>query len=141
MNRVYEKWINKFSFDDGTIIKTLQPWLQTRYPDAIDDIFYCHEFITKRRSDNFSIALTFPVAIYYDQCPSSRAHPIRHLCHNPRCARPQHLLTEAKKFNDADRHCLYQLQNSSPDQLIQCASSTPCLSCVNPWGQSILDCK
>jgi hypothetical protein len=59
-----------------------------------------------------------------------------HLCHNSRCVRPEHLVTEPRKLNHGRKNCLYKLRcTHCAKDMIVCAHTPQCLHAAN-WDNT-----
>jgi len=50
-----------------------------------------------------------------------------HLCHNPICVRPSHLITEDRQRNHARKNCLLRVSCSCGQDVVVCKHSPPCV--------------
>jgi len=62
-----------------------------------------------------------------------------HLCHNPLCIRPDHLVVESRKLNHKRKNCLFKVGcQCCSTVLVVCTHNPPCLH-AGEWQDEIRD--
>jgi len=60
--------------------------------------------------------------------PKFKVTDASHLCHNPKCANPDHLIVETRKANHSRKNCLFKIMcPHCDDEILVCTHDPPCL--------------